>query len=169
MANGSSINTPFLLFPDETVLFKTNPHWIFLLLRCGSILLMWLFYELYACPYLSFTSLNGVCFLLSGVVFPFAILVFYLDWLFDRFYLTNFRVVKSRGFLGKRFMSIFLEQIEDITASYSLWGELFGFGDLQIESAGTYGKITAEGIPNPLIKKWLIEGAKKSMHGLLLP
>jgi len=160
MSNGSS-KTPFLLFPDETIIFKTNPRWIFLLLRSGSIFLMWLFYELYACPTCYLYSLKGLCFLLSGVVFPLVILILYLDWRFDRFYLTNFRVVKSRGFLGKRHMSIFLEQIEDITASYSFWGELFNFGDLQIESAGTYGKMTAESIPNPLIKKWLIENAKK--------
>jgi len=162
MSNDSSIKTPFLLFPNETIIFKTNPHWIYLLVRGLPIFLLWLFYELYACPTCYLYSFKSLCFLLSGVVFPLVILILYLDWHFDRFYLTNFRVIKSRGILGKRHLSIFLENIEDVTASYSLWGELFNFGDIIIESAGTYGKITAEGIPNPLIKKWLVENAKRS-------
>lgn len=156
MSNGSS-KTPFLLFPDEEIIFKTNPHWIFLLVRGLPNFLLWLFYELYACPTCYLYSLKSLCFLFSSAVFPLVILILYLDWYFDRFYLTNFRVVKSRGILGKRFMSIFLEQIQDITASYSFWGELFNFGDLLIESAGTYGRMIAENMPNPLVKKWLIE------------
>ena len=162
MSNGSS-NNPFLLFPDEEIIFKTNPHLIFLLAPTIFLFLLWIFYFLHACPTAYLPDFQNLCFVLSGIVFPSVILIVYLDWRFDRFYLTNLRVIKSGGFFGQKHMSIFLEQIENVTASYSFLGSLFNFGDLIIESAGTYGKITAEGIPNPLIKKWLIESAKKRM------
>jgi len=35
-------------------------------------------------------------------------------------------------------MSIFLEQVEAITVSYGLWGRLFNFGNLQIESPDSW-------------------------------
>ena len=38
-------------------------------------------------------------------------------------------------------MFIWLTHIEDITCKYGILGRIFGFGDLEIKSAGTYGKI----------------------------
>jgi uncharacterized membrane protein YdbT with pleckstrin-like domain len=71
--------------------------------------------------------------------------------------LTNFRLIKERGIIGKKFMAIRLDNIEDITCSYGFWGRIFRFGDLTIESAGTYGKIVFEGLPRPKKIKWMIE------------
>jgi len=100
---------------------------------------------------------TDLCFLLTSFAFPFVIVVFYLDWRFNRLYLTNYRLVKERGIIGKRFMSIFLEQVQDISCSYGIIGSIFHFGDLEIESAGTYGKMVFKGIPLPKKKKWRIE------------
>ena len=151
------IKTPFLLFPDERIIFKTNSHWLLLACPIGSLVVVWILYILFLCPYVIYSNLKGFCFILSFFSFPFAILVFYLDWRFNRIYLTNFRLIKERGIIGQKFMSIFLEQTEDITVSYGFWGRIFGFGDLEIESAGTYGRMIFKGIPNPLFKKWQIE------------
>jgi hypothetical protein len=49
-------------------------------------------------------------------------------------------------------MSIFLEQVEDITVSYSIWGKIFGFGNIQIESARTEGQMLFKGVSDPLKK-----------------
>ena len=54
-------------------------------------------------------------------------------------------------------MSIGLDRIEDITCDYGIWGRIFGFGDLIIESAGTYGKMTFKGMPSPKKIKWRVE------------
>jgi hypothetical protein len=54
-------------------------------------------------------------------------------------------------------MSIFLEQVEDITVSYSIWGKIFGFGNIQIESAGTEGQMSFKGAPDPIKKVKRIE------------
>lgn len=77
--------------------------------------------------------------------------------LLNRLYLTNYRLVKGRGIIGKKFTSIWLEKIEDISCSYGIIGLIFGFGDLEVESAGTYGKIVFKGIPLPKSTKHRIE------------
>lgn len=159
MLNRNYFNkTPFLLFPDETLIFKTNPHWLLLAVPIGLLLSVWFLYFIFLCPFVVALTFSGCCFLLSILAFPLAILVFYLDWRFNRLYLTNFRLVKERGIFGKRFMSVFHEQIEDITVSYGIWGRIFGFGNLEIESAGTWGQMVYKGAPDPLEKKWRIEG-----------
>lgn len=157
MSNGFSN----LLFPDEEIIFKTNPHWIFLVAPVSVLFALWLFYLLYACPDAYLPGFQGLCFSLSGFVFPLVIVIVYLDWRFDRFYLTNLRVIKSGGFFGQKHLSIFLEQIENVTAHYTIWGQLFNYGTLTIESAATSSKMTASNVPKPLLKKWLIENASR--------
>ncbi len=46
-------------------------------------------------------------------------------------------------------MEIGLAQIQDIKVSFGIIGRMFGFGTLEIESAGTFGKIIFRGIPSP--------------------
>jgi len=54
-------------------------------------------------------------------------------------------------------MAVRLNDIEDITCSYGIWGRIFSFGDLIIESAGAYGIIIFKGIPRPKKVKLMIE------------
>jgi hypothetical protein len=152
-----SEKTPFLLFPDEKLIFKTNPSWLLLAWPVGILLAVWLIYIVFLCAFVAIITFKGLCFILSMLAFPFAIFIFYLDWRCNRLYFTNFRFVKQRGIIGQRFMSIFLEQVEDITVNYGFWGRLFDFGNIEIESAGTYGRMVFQGAPHPMTKKWLIE------------
>jgi len=54
-------------------------------------------------------------------------------------------------------MSIKLDNIEDIICDFGIWGRIFGFGDLIIESAGTSGKMAFKGMPKPRKIKLKIE------------
>ena len=54
-------------------------------------------------------------------------------------------------------MAVRLSNIEDITCSYGIWGRIFGFGDLIIESAGSYGIMVFKGISKPKKVKLMIE------------
>ena len=154
---GYSNKTPFMLFPNEQLIFQTNPSWLLLAWPISILLSVWLLYLFFLCPFVTALTFKGFCFILSTMAFPFASYIFYLDWRFNRLYLTNFRLVKERGIIGQRFMSIFLEQVEDITVSYGFWGRNFDFGNIEIESAGTYGQMVFKGAPAPFKKKWLIE------------
>lgn len=154
---GSSKQTPFMLFPDEQLIFKSNPHWILFVFPVASLTAVWLTYLFWVGARVMGFPLLIIYLLLSALAIPATILIFYLDWRFNRLYLTNYRLVKERGFFGQSFMSIFLEQVEDITVSYGIWGRLFDFGNLKIESAGTWGQLVFKGAPDPLGKKFLIE------------
>jgi uncharacterized membrane protein YdbT with pleckstrin-like domain len=154
----SSNSVPFLL-PEEKIILKANPHWLFLAIPMVEAYVFFLLYVFIACPFLGivFHGLDWFCYFLSVFLLLFLITVMYLDWKFNRLYLTNQRLIKERGIIGKRFMAIGLDKIQDITCGYGIFGRIFGFGNLIIESAGTYGKMVFEGMPNPKKIKWRIE------------
>jgi len=83
----------------------------------------------------------------------FAMLVVFLDWLCVNYYLTNLRLIEERGIIGKRIIFIPLDMVQDVTCRFGILGRVFGFGDLKIESAGTYGKIVFSFISNPSERK----------------
>ena len=46
-------------------------------------------------------------------------------------------------------MTIWLDKVQDVTCKFGILGGIFGFGDIEIESAGTYGKIIFGFLPSP--------------------
>ena len=159
MTKNYQSKSPLFLLPNEKIVFKSNPHWLFLAIPILGIFLFFFFYLFFACPYLGifYQGLEGFCYAVSLFILLFLSIIFYLDWRFNRLWLTNFRLIKERGIIGKRFMAIRLSNIENITCSYGIWGRIFRFGDLAIESAGTYGKMLFKGLPRPRKIKLTIE------------
>ena len=148
------------LLPNEKLIFETNPHWLFIVIPVYGIFLFWVIYLLFICSFIGanlLIELANFCIYFSSFASAFLIIVLYLDWKFNRFYLTNLRLIKERGIIGKQYMTINLKNIENITCNFGIWGRIFRFGDLIIESAGTHGKIVVERIPRPLKIKWRIE------------
>jgi uncharacterized membrane protein YdbT with pleckstrin-like domain len=159
MSGNYRSNPSIFLLPDEKIILRTNPHWLFLAIPLVGIFLTFLFYFLFGCPFLGiiYQGLVHACYLISLLILFFVSIVFYLDWKFNRLYLTSLRLIKERGIIGKRFMAIKLKDIEDVTCKYGIWGRIFGFGSLTIESAGTFGKMDFEGMPRPRTLRWMIE------------
>jgi uncharacterized membrane protein YdbT with pleckstrin-like domain len=151
--------SPIFLLPEEKIVHRANPHWLFLALPMLGIVIALFFYLLFGCAFFGLFDMNlvSVCHIVSLLTLLFLAVVFYLDWKFNRLYLTSHRLIKERGIIGKRFMAIRLRDIENITCRYGIWGRIFGFGDLIIESAGTYGEMKFEGVPRPRTLKWMIE------------
>ena len=171
MIKSASSNSSIFLLPEEKIVLKANPHWLFLIIPILQIYLFLIIYFFFACPFLGiidFDGLEGLCYLASLFLSFFLTLIFYLDWRFNRLYLTNLRLIQERGIIGKRFMSIGLDRIEDITCDYGIWGRIFGFGDLIIESAGTYGKMIFKGMPKPKKIKWRIERERSGFISRLI-
>jgi hypothetical protein len=46
-------------------------------------------------------------------------------------------------------MSIWLDKVQDITCRFGILGKILGFGDIEIESAGTCGRIVFGFLPSP--------------------
>jgi uncharacterized membrane protein YdbT with pleckstrin-like domain len=151
--------SPIFLLPEERIVLRANPHWLFLALPILGIATAIPFYLLFGCAFLGLFSINlvSVCHVVSLFTLVLLSAAFYLDWKFNRLYLTNSRLIKERGIIGKRFMAIRLSDIEDITCKFGIWGRIFRFGSLIVESAGTYGKMDFEGMPRPKTLKWMIE------------
>lgn len=61
-------------------------------------------------------------------------------------------------------MSIWLEKVQDVTCKFGILGRIFGFGDIEIESAGTYGKIVFGFLPRPRKLQEEIEKAILDFH-----
>jgi uncharacterized membrane protein YdbT with pleckstrin-like domain len=146
----SSFVCPAFILPEERIIFKTNPHWLFIvapevaLLAFGILLLKYLSSFLpEQIPYARWLLV------LFGAAWSFVMLVIFLYWINIRYYLTNLRLIEERGIIGKRIMSIWLDKVQDVTCKFGILGRIFGFGDIEIESAGTYGKIVFSFLPLP--------------------
>ena len=159
----------FLILPDEKIIFQTHPHWLILAGPevCVGILTFLLI------KYLP-TLLEGIdpnlvlkVYLISAGALAFAAVVIFLGWLCTNYYLTNLRLIDERGIIGKRIVSIPLKRIQDVKCQFGIWGRIFGFGDLEIESAGTYGKIIFHFIPSPQEFKEKIIQTIKMIQGEL--
>lgn len=61
-------------------------------------------------------------------------------------------------------MSIWLDKVQDVTCKFGILGRIFGFGDIEIESAGTYGKIVFGFLPKPRKLRERIEKATLEVH-----
>jgi len=68
----------------------------------------------------------------------------YLGWqilryLNEEFIVTSRRVLQTEGVINKRVVDSSLEKINDAVLTQSLWGRIFGFGDLDILTASESG------------------------------
>ena len=138
------------LLPQERIMFKTNPHWLVLFAWLALIAVGWLLSLLLISAEEALKMAEGEdWFIFSSFVFGFAGLMVFLDWWFTRFYLTDLRVIKICGIIGKSFIAIPLAKVQDVSYCFGIIGRIFRFGDLVIESAGTYGRMVFRYIPSP--------------------
>ena len=140
-----------VILPGERVIFRVHPHWLVLAVQEVCIGLdTWL-----SIRYLPMAlrtaepNFAGKIWIILAGAFVFVGVVIFLDWLCTSYYLTSLRFVDERGIIGKRIVSIPLHHVQDVTCKFGIWGRIFGYGDIEIESAGTYGKIVFEFVPRP--------------------
>lgn len=142
------------------IVLDTPPHIVFLFLPILAIIALWFLYLFLICPLIA-SLLDDGCLLISTLTFMLLISVLFLDWINNRLILTNLKVTRQRGIIGKTVMDIGLTQIQDIKVSFGIGGRIFGFGTLEIESAGTLGRMVLRGIPSPGRVKDIINGRVK--------
>ncbi len=165
----SSVVCPTFLLPEEKIIFKTNPHWLFVvapevaLAVLGTLIVKSL-------PFLLPGQIPGARELpgFFGAAFSFVMTVVFLDWVCTKYYLTTMRLIEEGGIIGKRIRSIRLDKVQDITCRFGIAGRIFGFGDIEIESAGTYGKIVFGSLPSPQRLQEEIEKAIADFRHYLL-
>lgn len=154
------ISPTFLILPQEKVIFKTNPHWLFVVATEIALAVLGILTIKYTYAFLPEQVWFSKWFLVFlDVAWGFVMTVIFLHWICIKYYLTSLRLVEERGIIGKRIMSICLDKVQDVTCEFGILGRIFGFGDIEIESAGTYGKIVFNFLPLPQKLRQLIEQA----------
>jgi uncharacterized membrane protein YdbT with pleckstrin-like domain len=75
---------------------------------------------------------------------------------------TDRRVLRQTGLLGKSSMDTYLDKINNVEHRQTLWGRLLGFGDVEIDTASQVGEAVFPRISRPLDFKRAIVGAAEA-------
>lgn len=133
------------MMPGEHPIRITRQHWtVFLGIGITSVLAVVVAAVLLAVTpgkVASFSLRDVKLFigLLIGVVVLAIFLVRYVQWRLTTYTLTNHRIINRHGVLSRYTESIALDRIQDSRVKQGLLGRIFGFGDVEIESAGRDG------------------------------
>jgi len=126
------------LKPDEALILETKPHWFtlalpFLITLTGSIISYFLGYY--------------------GIITVFILLVYFFYKLKQRtnnlWAVTNLRIVDEYGVFLNNSKESPLEKINNVSYFQSFWGRLFGYGDVQIQTAAEIGSTFYSFVENP--------------------
>jgi uncharacterized membrane protein YdbT with pleckstrin-like domain len=136
---------------DEKLLITIHQHWLKLVLPVLvwlilSILLVWVF-----------TTTGLVIALLLALV-PMYI---YLEWKHNLWAVTNLRVIDESGFFSRYSKESPLDKINNVEYDQTLWGRIFGYGDVDIQTAAEMGETTYKLIHHPKLLKDTITHAQE--------
>jgi uncharacterized membrane protein YdbT with pleckstrin-like domain len=153
-----------ILGPGEQVLFITRQHGLFLFGR----IFLWLAAAIAIVGTVAvITSASGNSSVLVGA--PLAILPMlvvwwqWLQWSNHAYVLTNRRVIQLNGVLSKQVVDSLLEKLNDIKTSQTLFGRMFGYGNVEILTANEVGNNVFEHIADPLEFKSAMLQAKQAL------
>ncbi len=133
-----------LLSTGERVTHRERQHWLVLLWGArlpivaivAALLLLVLSANLQDGPFKTLLSLLTVVLFVGGLAFLVWATLRYLN---QEYILTNRRVIQVEGVVNKRATDSSLEKINDAVLSQSIFGRIFGFGDLDVLTAAEAG------------------------------
>ena len=90
-------------------------------------------------------------------------IVIWLKWKYTENGVTNKRVIHKHGIISRVTDEIRLSAIESIQIHQSLWGRLFGYGDVVVAGRG-HGEVVIRWVADPLEAKKLIENSEHEIQ-----
>jgi uncharacterized membrane protein YdbT with pleckstrin-like domain len=141
------------LLPDEQRLLAVNRHPLVLLGRCALLLLV----GLALVTVVALLPLQGgirdlrwfAILLLALVMFVF-VDIQYIRWRAESYTITDQRIIIRRGVLSHFSKAIGLSRVQDVTTYQRLLGRVFGFGTVEVETAGRDGAEVLTYVPHPM-------------------
>ncbi|WP_426509953.1 PH domain-containing protein [Dactylosporangium sp. McL0621] len=139
------------LFPTEKFRGEWKRHWI-QLAKEGLIAIFATIAMGYIAGWLTKHNQEQ---LRTGVVIVWALVVLWCawkvtDWWYDRFILTNKRVMVVSGIFTRNVAMMPLQRVTDMKYVQSLTGRMFGYGHFELESAGQDQALrNIRNLPNP--------------------
>jgi hypothetical protein len=74
----------------------------------------------------------------------------YFKWYNDCVVITNFRMLRFEGLFNRHMVESVLDKINDVSLNQTLWGRLFGYGDVTVLTAAESGVQEMRNIANPI-------------------
>ena len=155
---GRSILNKNILITGEQIVFETRPllwtglFFPWLLLILGLIITVVPLFELIVgvsdsiFPEVIRWFGEGIM-LIGGLIMVKRI----LEWQHTIYVLTNKRVLRQKGILGRSYVDCGLNKIQNLYIDISAFGRMLGYGSVRIAAAGTAGiEIEWEGVRDPL-------------------
>ncbi len=137
------------LLPGEHILARSYQHWV-ILLRPFALTIIAAVVLLVGAALLPLQGELKVFVLLGIVVVALVILnLYYWGWRSHEYVLTDQRIVLNEGILSRFSRSIAVDRIQDLSTYQGLWGRAWGFGDIELESAGRESGEWLRMVPHP--------------------
>jgi len=137
------------LLPGERIVASSSRHWVVLLRPIATTVVA----AAVSLVVLALLPLAGELrlFLMLGVILAgIGILnLYYWAWRAHEYIVTDQRVILNEGIVSKFSRSIAIDRIQDLTTFQGLWGRTWGFGDIELESAGREGGELLNTVPRP--------------------
>lgn len=153
-----------LLGQEESVQLVAHRHIIFLLLHIFPFALatvaVWVGAGLAQAYVDSYSPWLALALLVVSLV-PLAITVYrFFVWKLEEYVVTNYRIVQVEGIINKRTLDSALEKVNDVLMTQSLFGRLFGYGNIDILTGSERGINSLTGIADPFAFKRALLNAK---------
>jgi uncharacterized membrane protein YdbT with pleckstrin-like domain len=137
------------LLPGERVLASCSRHWVVLVRPIAATILA-VVIALVVVILLPIQSELRLFLMLGVIVAGLAVLnLYYWGWRAHEYVLTDQRVILNEGIVSKFSRSIAIDRIQDLTTFQGLWGRTWGFGDIELESAGRDSAEVLSTVPRP--------------------
>ncbi len=137
------------LLPGERILASSSRHWVVLLRPMATTILV----VAIALVILALLPISGelrLLLMLGAVLVGLGVLnLYYWGWRAHEYVLTDQRVILNEGIVSKFSRSIAIDRIQDLTTFQGLWGRTWGFGDIELETAGREGAELLSTVPRP--------------------
>ena len=137
------------LLPGERILTSSPRHWVVLLRPIATTGLA----VVISLVILALLPLRGelrLFLMLGALLAAIGVLnLYYWAWRAHEYVLTDQRVILNEGIVSKFSRSISIDRIQDLTTFQGLWGRTWGFGDIELESAGRDGAELLSTVPRP--------------------
>jgi hypothetical protein len=92
-----------------------------------------------------------------------------LDWVNERYIITNRRVMEVKGIVNKQVSDSALEKVNDVKLKQSVAGRMLGYGTVEIITGSDIGVNMFRRIADPLRFKRAMLNAKEGLHEPSLP
>jgi len=139
---------------DEKLLIIIRHHWMTLILPAVAWLIVIILLFIFLKDHIQIALVIA----LVTALYP---LYLFLEWKYNIWAVTNMRVIDESGFFSRYSKESPLDKINNVEYDQSLWGRMFGYGDVEIQTAAEMGDTTYKMIHYPKLLKDTITHAQE--------